>query len=264
VRNIERSSGAGTRFVVNIGCHDGISVDPCYPLYKDGWTGWAVDGVPHDHEVGKAAARNLKLPGVALTLGTFVTPNNVKDLLLENGAPFDCDLIKVDIDSYDGPVIQAILKGGWRPRVFCVEVNADIPPPFRFMVEYQDRGGEPDSAIGLYGCSVAWAADIFAQYGYKFAQYEFGFPKMIGGIRDMIFVREDVFEASRATPGISWEEAYYAEPLGWSHIRAGLKVDPRDWRHPKDLSAQAAAIRELLSAGAESILHRRVPFLLEY
>lgn len=276
VRNIEKAAGPGSRYVVNIGCHDGISVDPCYPLYKDGWKGWASDGKPADHPVGRAAQRNLALPGVALTLDTFVTPNNIKDLLTQHGAPFDCDLIKIDIDSYDGPVIQTMLEGGWRPRVFCVEINADFPPPFRFMVEYKEDEAKEWSAataemndqtapwnVGIYGCSAAWAANIFHKYGYRFAQYEFGFPKMIGGIRDMVFIRDDVFDAAGARPGIAWDDAYYAEPLGWSHVKSGLKIDIRDWRHAKDPQDRLAAMKLALREGTKKVLGRDVSFVLE-
>ena len=266
VRNIENAVGADTKFVVNIGCNDGVSVDPCYPLYRDGWKGWAVDAISAEGEVGRAAARNLDLPGVSLTLDTAVTPKNITQLLVENDVPARCDLVKVDIDSFDGPVISAILGGGWRPRVFCIEVNADIPPPFRFAVEFDDREPEPEAKLeelGLYGCSAAWAAELFASHGYRFAQYEFGFPKMIGGMRDMVFVREDVFAASQATAALSWDEAFYAEPLGWSHIRAALHVDPRDWRHAKNPKELAPRIEAILRDYWEGVLGRPVPFILQ-
>lgn len=232
VRNIEAAFGRGSRYVVNIGCHDGITGDPCYPLYRDGWGGWAIDGLDPSETVAQLAQKNLNLPGVQLTLGTYVTPTNIVGLLQQHNAPLDCDLIKVDIDSIDGAVIQAILENGWRPRVFCVEVNADIPPPFKFIADCSPDydAVEYDYSSGLYGCSVAWAADIFTKCGYRFARYEFGFPHLIGGVRDMVLIRSDMFEGSGAIPA-SWEDAYYAEPLGWSHMRAGLKLDTRIWRH---------------------------------
>lgn len=273
IRNIKTAVGPGSRFVVNIGCHDGISGDPCYPLYKDGWNGWAVDSVAADHRIGKAARANLALPGVALTLGISVTPGNVKALLTENGTPVDCDLIRVNTDGYDGPVIRTILEGGWRPRVFCLEINADIPPPFRFAVELNEDEARPSAEppqgmqtprdIGMYGCSAAWAADMLHKHGYRLAQYEFGFPKAIGGARYMVFIRDDVFDASQATPGIAWDDAYYAEPLAWSPIKAGLKIDIREWRHAKNPVEQAAAMTAVLRERARAALGRDVSFVLE-
>jgi hypothetical protein len=273
VRNIESASGPGSRFVVNIGCGDGLSADPCYPLYKDGWKGCAVDSVAADHRIGKAARANLALPGVALTLGISVTPGNVKTLLVENGTPVDCDLIRVNADGYDGPVIQTILEGGWRPRVFCLEINADIPPPFRFAVEFNEGEARPlaEAAqstqtlrdIGMYGCSAAWAADMLHKHGYRFAQYEFGFPKAIGGARYMVFIRDDVFDASEATPGIAWDDAYYAEPLAWSPIKAGLKIDIRDWRHAKNPVEQANTMKTALREGTKKALGREISFMLD-
>jgi hypothetical protein len=252
VRNIENVVGPGSRCVVNIGSHDGISGDPCYPLFRDGWRGWAVDSRDADSEVGLAAQRNLDLPGVSLSLGTFVTSKNIAGLLYEHGASTDCDLIKIDIDSFDGAVIEAMLTGGWAPRVFCIEINACFPPPFTFKLPEQDLNGprrimdyEFFVSLGLYGCSAAWAAKIFEKHGFTFSQYEFGFPTLIGGIRDMIFIRNDVFDASGAVR-LDWRDAYYAEPLGWSHIRSGIKLDPRDWRYERNPHALVRSMRETL------------------
>lgn len=262
VRNIENAVGPGTKYVINVGCHDGISGDPCYPLYRDGWTGLAIDGVAAEHDTGLASAKTFQsLPHVKLLLGTYLTPDNTEATLRGSGAPLDCDLIKVDIDSYDGPVIQAIVDAGYRPRVFCVEVNADLPPPFQFTVDYTADDNGPDPQAGIYGCSVAWVANLLGKCGYRFARYDFGFPHMIGGIRDMIFIREDVFDVSGARPA-DWVDAYYAEPLGWSHMKSGLAIDPRQWRHCADPAATASEMRDLLAKASFARTMRHIPFRL--
>jgi len=86
---------------------------------------------------------------------------------------------------------------------------------------------------------------------------------MIGGTGDMIFIRNDVFAASQATPGSAWDEAFYAEPLGWSHIKSGLKIDIRDWRHTKNPVEQAITMEAALREGAKRALDREVSFSLE-
>ncbi len=253
VRNIEKNHGVGSKFVVNLGLHDGITGDPCYSLLKDGWGGWGVDGADPSSPVAIEGVKNLEFPNFKAVYGQYINPENIVDNLEKNAVPYDSDVVKIDIDSYDGPVIEKILEGGYLPRVFCIEVNPCFPPPYKFAVKYETTGyiDYADYEVtGLYGCSVAWAASLFEKFGYTFARYEFGFPLLIGGIRDMIFIRNDVLKSSEATLGISYVDAFYAEPLGWSHIKSGLGLDPRTWRHSISPEKKVKQIRKSIKASS--------------
>lgn len=256
VRQIEETFGRGTRYVANIGCNDGKRNDPCYALFADGWRGWAVDSMPADHKDAIAGRENLRFPGVQVTYAQYVTPHNVADLLVEQGAPKDCDFIKIDIDSYDGLVAEAILSAGFRPRVVCIECNPNFPPPFRFTLDYIPAGSEPPHRSGIHGASAAYLADLFARFGYRFARFDFGYPIRIGGMRDMIFIRSDVFDASGAVPA-HYEDAFYAEPFSESPMKPRLGIDSREWRHrPPEFVTEIE--RQLRAALGE----RDVPFRL--
>lgn len=122
------------RFVVNVGSHDGKRWgDPCFELYQAGWNGIAIDaGAFPDIDV------NLPQPGIDKLMETFVTPDNIEALLIGARCPREFDLLKVDIDSFDGPVLRAALRS-FRPSVVHVEVNPEIPPPLSFAIDYDPR-----------------------------------------------------------------------------------------------------------------------------
>ena len=42
------------------------------------------------------------------------------------------NLSQVDIDSYDGPMIEECISARLRPKVLQVEINAGIPPPLQY------------------------------------------------------------------------------------------------------------------------------------
>ncbi|NJL71295.1 MAG: hypothetical protein HC888_06630 [Candidatus Competibacteraceae bacterium] len=247
IRTFRARVGTEPGHVVNIGCHDGQTFDPCYPLFKDGHPGLAMDVFDSDSAVGQAARRNLTFDSVALQLGTFVTPENITDLLSAHNVPMKLDVVKIDIDSFDGALLERILDAGWRPRLICVEVNADIPPPFGFSMHYSPEFlGNEAYWWGVYGISPALAARIASKYGYDFLAFDFGYPDMISGIRDMMFIDKESARALDMGQGMSWIDAYYLEPLAYSHFKGRPKVDPREWRHTSDPAATLEHIRETL------------------
>ena len=61
-----------------------------------------------------------------------VAPNNVARLLLGAGAPRSLDVFKIDIDSYDIFVVEAMLRNGtFRPKVIVMEIVRFAHPPSR-------------------------------------------------------------------------------------------------------------------------------------
>ena len=41
-------------------------------------------------------------------------------------------VVKVDIDSYECALAEALLLGGLRPKIWILEINWNIPVPFKF------------------------------------------------------------------------------------------------------------------------------------
>lgn len=120
------------RFCVDIAAADGKQGSNTFPMFRDGWSGLAVEA---DAAMFERLAMNYSsLPGATLHRG-FATPINVLSLLTASGTPRDFAFLSLDIDSYDHGVLEAILST-YRPRLMCVEHNEIIPPPVSFALSY--------------------------------------------------------------------------------------------------------------------------------
>ena len=51
-------------------------------------------------------------------------PSNIIQLFQKFGVKKEFDFLSVDTDSYDWFMLEAILEGGYRPRVIVTEINA--------------------------------------------------------------------------------------------------------------------------------------------
>lgn len=176
---------------VNIGALDGgfADGDPVNALWFDAAAaanaaGWrrpapsgaasvAMEGVPAQCEqLGRAvAAARLSHVRVACE---FAVPATIAARLRALNVSRDFDFLKVDIDSVDCPVVDAILAE-FRPRYVHMETNYEVPPPIVFALEYspaltQGWFWRSLSFKGFYGCSMARVAEIAAAHGYAIVQ----------------------------------------------------------------------------------------------
>ncbi len=221
------------RYVVNLGCGDGKSMsDPAYPLFAKGYAGLAVEG-----EANEALFTNLPAPNINKHTGTFVTPHNICEILDIYGCPKDCDFFKVDVDGYDGVIVEKILESGYRPKVLQVEINPEIPPPVSFCVLFDEKYRAQDSSGnigGFYGMSLGYVTDLCKPYGYRLAQIDF----VTQFTHDATFVHEEFLPVLTQQVGnpflqLSPREVFLSHPAGWSHFKEyGINTLP--WRDETD------------------------------
>jgi hypothetical protein len=126
-------------YAVNIGAlegnyDDGDPVNELWLVDGGNWTrrGLAIEGVETQCAVLRGRLRPVTNVSVACT---FVDPYNVLALFASHGVPREFDFLKLDIDSIDCPVLDAILTVH-RPRYIHMETNYEIPPPIVFSLEY--------------------------------------------------------------------------------------------------------------------------------
>lgn len=220
------------RFAVNLGAGDGVSCnDPVLPLYAAGWGGLAVEGGRNE-----ALLRNLPAPSICKLVGTVITPDNVAGLLADNGCPERPDLLKLDIDGYDGPVLLEILRAGFRPKVIQLEVQPEIPPPLEFAVLYDPAYRCVDAAGrvgGFFGASLGYVCNVGRRFGYFPVQVDFvtGFTHDVTLVsdryRDVISMRFGITECDD-------RDLFLAHPPAYSHFRADDGIDTRSWRGRED------------------------------
>ncbi|HEX6183856.1 MAG TPA: hypothetical protein VFZ44_08110 [Pyrinomonadaceae bacterium] len=164
---IRRLDPAGdARVAVDVGAGDGIRGSNTYALFLRGWRGVGFEGDERRARRLARAYRNLE--GVE-GRQAIVTPANVVGLLREHGVPRDFGVLSLDIDSYDYWVLDAVLES-FRPRVVVTEINEKIPPPVRFVVNY-----DPDFSLQhhFFGYSIASLAELCARHDYALLALEY-------------------------------------------------------------------------------------------
>lgn len=106
----------------------------------------------------------------------FAQPSELPDILEQHNVPKNPAWLKVDIDSYDWPMVESILTRV-TPRVIWMEVNGEVPPPIQFAarpLEYtvgvhndEDEGAMLNTLTGFYGASFAYVTAMLKSAGYR-------------------------------------------------------------------------------------------------
>jgi len=172
------------RTAVDIGAGDGIKGSNTYALFRAGWRGLGVEG--DERRARRLAHAYRGLPGVA-ACHARVTPANVNALLESHGVPRGFDLLSLDIDSYDYWVLDRVLES-FRPRLVVTEINEKIPPPIKFVVNY-----DPDFRLQhhFFGYSIASLGELCARHRYALIALEYNnaflAPRELPGVRPLDF-----------------------------------------------------------------------------
>jgi tetratricopeptide (TPR) repeat protein len=241
-----------SRYVVNIGCRDGRIKDPCYELYRSGYPGLAIDAgdFPELH-------RNLPQPEVRKLLNTPLTPENMVDVLRRAGCPPRPVLLKIDIDGFDGPLLEAALTG-FEPDVIRIEVSPDFPPPLQFAIQYDPRYVHSGTA-GFFGCSLAFVLAVCRPLGYELLHVDFSKPTLGN---DAVLVKARYLGLWDVERPVDERELFLREPYrGWRGL-VEVGVDTRAWRERADIDELLVEARNACIAASLSRSGEVLPFLL--
>ncbi|MGI9105023.1 MAG: hypothetical protein ACR2G4_02115 [Pyrinomonadaceae bacterium] len=155
-----------SRTAVDIGAGDGVSGSNTYALFSRGWRGVGFEG--SNRKVSRLAQAYKYYPEVS-ACNCVVTPSNIVPLLHAYNIEREFGVLSLDIDSYDYWVLDAVLHE-FRPRLIITELNEKIPPPIKFVVNY-------DPAFRLthhfFGYSIASLAELAERYNYAILRLEY-------------------------------------------------------------------------------------------
>lgn len=166
-------------FVVDVAASDGVTQSCTLGFFKDPeWQGLAVEMNPISFSKLAFVYSNFENAKLARSR---VVPKSICPLLRGFEVPRNFDLLNLDIDSYDLDVIDAMLSGGFRPKIISMEINEKIPPTIFFSVNYDD--GHYWKGDHFFGCSLAAAAKVVRPYGYILESLQYN---------NAIFVRSDL------------------------------------------------------------------------
>lgn len=128
-----------------------------------GWRGFWVGGEDIVPDVTPASRVNR-----FAFLREWVTRENIVSLArsgLERVRSKQIDVLSLDLDGNDIYLTEAILRAGFRPKLFIVEYNAKFPPPVEFAIAYDPqhvwRGDD------YFGASLASFANLFSRFQYR-------------------------------------------------------------------------------------------------
>lgn len=169
-----------SRTVVDIGAGDGINSSNTYSLFRNGYNGVGIEA--DSRTFARLASVYRFLPGV-FACRSRVSPENVVNLLRGFEIEPEFGLLSLDIDGNDYWVLDAILSD-FRPRLVVSEYNEKIPPPIRFVVEY-----DKDFYLRhhFFGYSIAKLQDLLDKHNYAVLEIEYNnvfiAPAEIAGTR---------------------------------------------------------------------------------
>jgi hypothetical protein len=152
--------------LVDIGAGDGIRSSNTFGLITSGWTGVAVEYSPR--AFAKLARAFLHYPN-AFACRFKVTPDNIVGLLGAYGVEKEFGVLSLDIDSYDYYVLDTVL-GSFRPRLVITEINEKVPPPIRFVADFD---AEFEMKNHFFGYSITALADLLKKHGYALLELEY-------------------------------------------------------------------------------------------
>jgi hypothetical protein len=147
---------------IEIGCGDGLQ-NNTHALAIAGWVGAWVDGGSDNISYIKNHIGESK---DLVVEQCFVTRENASELInrLLRALNVDVlDFLSLDIDGNDYYVMDAILSS-IKPRVVCVEYNAQFPYPLQVVMPYdKNHVWQRDD---YYGASLASMVELFDRHGY--------------------------------------------------------------------------------------------------
>lgn len=177
--------------IVNVGASY-KDVDPIYNLKLEEThpTGYKLIG--YECDVKRAKDLKTARPDVTVRETCVTGPSIVRDLKHLN-VEHRFSLLKTDIDSVDGPVLDSVLRE-YKPYVVYSEIMWDFAPPVEFTLVRVEGAFNPFTG-GCFGMSIAMADHILRRNGYRLIE---------AAHANIIAVHEDVAHLFSDRPQDPW------------------------------------------------------------
>jgi hypothetical protein len=151
--------GSESRQFVEIGVGDGLECNTAF-LVTQGWEGTWID---YSAEAVKKARGHFPTYPISIVCEA-VTQANVNAILAAQVSETACDLLSIDIDSYDYYLWESITH--ICPRVVVIEYNASLPPFVRQTIEYLPER-QPPVGTNYFGASLGALVELGERKGYS-------------------------------------------------------------------------------------------------
>lgn len=204
IREIFHRIGTTNKFFVDIGAHSGILGNTAN-LLLDNWKGLWVEADPVRCSVAREKFASVIAAGDLTVRETFVSAENISNLLIEGKTPEEPDFLSIDIDGNDYWIWKAL--SACHPRVVEIEYHPRFRPPTRWVMKYDPE--HRYSGHGYFGASLKSLELLGREKGYSLVGCTFD------GV-NAFFVRNDLVGDVFHEP-FTAEEHY--EPFRYSYLR---------------------------------------------
>ncbi len=202
--------GTTNRFFVEFGVSDGSECNTAALALRYRWSGVMIEG-----DAGRFAELSEvygERAGVQV-VNRYVSAENIVEIFESANVPREFDLLSIDIDGNDYWVWEKLAS--YRPRIVITEYNGSLPPPKRWVMQYNPS--HRFDGTTYYGASLASLNALAERLGYALV----GTNR--GGI-NAFWLRNDVLEGSGFRK-LSPEEAYHV-PRRFLFMRLPRKDGP--------------------------------------
>jgi hypothetical protein len=155
------------RYFVEIGASDGIQNNTAWLVVAEQYNGIMIEGDPKLVQRAKRTVIRHSIGSECHCM--FVTKESITELK-SLAFHHDPDIFSLDIDGNDYYIAQAILEGGFRPKIFVVEYNSVYGPDRCMTIEYKSdfvfTRAHPTQLY--YGTSIGGWRKLFDRHGYRF------------------------------------------------------------------------------------------------
>jgi hypothetical protein len=151
LREIFRRVGEVDRSFVEFGTGQGVENNTVYLLCQ-GWRGVWIEGSETMHHAQRRFFDWAVRAGTLTPVSSFLTRDNINDVVQRAGLTGPIDLLSIDVDGNDYHLWEALTCV--EPRVAVVEYNAYLPAPLRWIMAY-DPAYRWDQQSTYFGASLA-------------------------------------------------------------------------------------------------------------
>ena len=159
IAEIFQRIGVRNKYYVEFGA--GHDYDNTIQLDKQGWSGLLMGGDGKDRTSNN---RNI--------VKAWITHENIVSLFAKYQVPVSFDFLSIDIDFKDYWILQSILKGGYRPRVICAEVNRNCYPFESLTIPKDIMQKQWNNGDDYFGATPQAFKSLVGQYGYDLVYCE--------------------------------------------------------------------------------------------
>ncbi len=161
VRNLEIEN----KTFIEFGIEDFFESNCRFLMMKDFWSGFVIDG--SDRNIAKLHSSYYFFQYELATCCSFITKENINDLLAKSKFDKNVGIISVDIDGVDYHIFEAMAE--WRPAIYIFEYNSNFGKTAPIAVPYDPAfvRQEKHYSNQYWGASLAAFDHLAKQRGYS-------------------------------------------------------------------------------------------------